>query len=732
MNKSENLLNISFNKILETDNLAEILDDQQTAFVVSKVQEQFDIDRQSREEKQKVIEKILKLALLVKTEKSFPWAKASNVIYPLISTACVEFAAKCYPQIFKDGSIVKSKIIGNDMGFTDYDQAGREIVNPETGEPVLFDAGEKTAKGARVADYMNWQLRCEIQNFEEDMDALFHSLPAIGTMFKKVYECDDKVVDELVYPDKLIINDFAISLEKSVATHILEYYAQDVISNIRSGYFIDFEFDVDQKQDASPVDDYSQDMQDVGKGQSQAGLHIFLEQHNWIDLDGDGYPEPYIATVHQSTGKLVKLTKRFYKDDIKYNKEGEIESIKPQNFFVKYIFLPSPDGSFYGVGLGHLLLNINESVNTSINQLNDAGTLQNTGITFIAKSLKIAGGNKSAKLGELKQVEAFGGTIKDSIVSLPTPQPSQTLFELLNYLVNAGKELAALRDVMTGENAANVAPTTILAMVEQGYKQFKSVYKRIERAAAQEFQLINRINVDTVSLKKYAKVLGVDERKVSVKKDFDIETYDLVLVADADSINNMEKMAKANFLMSFLNDPNINRKLALQKIFAIAGVPDAEDLIIDAPQQMNPLMEVEQLKAEVKVQEIQAKVIDNNQKFELEKQKLITENSLLQYEVEKKSAEIEEIRSRSMLNLAQIGKTSKETEFMETKERLDIMDNEIDANIKERELQDKKEARAMDAQLKVMDMVHKGKTELAKMQQKEREAANSTNNKKSE
>ena len=97
----------------------------------------------------------------------------------------------------------------------------------------------------------------------------------------------------------------------------------------------------------------------------------------------------------------------------------------------------------------------------------------------------------------------------------------------------------------------------------------------------------------------------------------------------------MEKMAKANFLMSFLNDPNINRKLALQKIFAIAGVPDAEDLIIDAPQQQNPLMEVEQLKAEVKIQEVQAKVMDNNQKFELEKQKLITENSLLQYEIEK-------------------------------------------------------------------------------------------------
>jgi hypothetical protein len=45
-------------------------------------------------------------------------------------------------------------------------------------------------------------------------------------------------------------------------------------------------------------------------------LVIFLEQHNYFDLDNDGYPEPYIAVVHKATNKLIKLVKRFNEKDV--------------------------------------------------------------------------------------------------------------------------------------------------------------------------------------------------------------------------------------------------------------------------------------------------------------------------------------------------------------------------------------------------------------------------------
>ena len=40
----------------------------------------------------------LKLALLIKEIKSFPWIKASNVKYPLIATAAMQFSARAYPD----------------------------------------------------------------------------------------------------------------------------------------------------------------------------------------------------------------------------------------------------------------------------------------------------------------------------------------------------------------------------------------------------------------------------------------------------------------------------------------------------------------------------------------------------------------------------------------------------------------------------------------------------------
>lgn len=45
--------------------------------------------------------------------------------------------------------------------------------------------------------------------------------------------------------------------------------------------------------------------------------------------------------------------------------------------YTKFGFVPNPDGGFYDIGFGVLLGPLNESVNTLINQLIDAGTLNN-------------------------------------------------------------------------------------------------------------------------------------------------------------------------------------------------------------------------------------------------------------------------------------------------------------------------------------------------------------------
>jgi chaperonin GroES len=70
----------------------------------------------------------------------------------------------------------------------------------------------------------------------------------------------------------------------------------------------------------------------------------------------------------------------------------------------KFGFIPNPDGSFYDIGFGILLGPINESVNTLINQLVDAGTLNNLQSGFIGKGLRLRMGEQRFMPGEWKTV----------------------------------------------------------------------------------------------------------------------------------------------------------------------------------------------------------------------------------------------------------------------------------------------------------------------------------------
>ena len=689
--------NLDFQTILDTDNIAEVLPEDMRTSVASQVNTRYNTDLQSRSEKQGQLKEIIKFTLSQSERRSFPFEGSSNVIFPLISTACVEFSAKCYPEIFKDGNIVKAKVIGSDDGEVMKDAEGNEMRNDdgsiavldESGTLAIQNVGAKIKRGQRVAATLNYQLNEEIENFEEDMDALFGALSALGTMFKKNYYSSnyEKICSDLIYPDKLVINDFAPSFDAPV-THVIEKYPQDVVSSIRSGDYIDFDFDPDAQDSASFDSSLDEDDDKATSDPASAGLVIFLEQHTWIDLDGDGYAEPYIAVVHKATNKLVKLVKRFKEKDVKKNKSGEIQCIKAMNFFVRYIFIPSPDGSFYGTGLGHLLFNINSAINSSINQLTDAGTLQNTGGGFISKALNISGGMKPFRPAEWKMVDSFGGNIRDAVVPLPVPEPSQTLFVLMQFLVNAGKELGSLRDVLTGENAGNIAATTYMGMAEQGQKQFKSVFMRIFNSLKKEMKIFYELDSEYLTQRKYAEILDLDLDEVpNVKEDFSLKGYDIVPVANPENVVSMQKFAKAQFLMGFINSPYVEQNLLHKTVFETAGIENFDKFIIQPQPQPDPVVEATMAQEETKRMDIQAKTQIEAAKLELEQLKL-----------QKQSVETD---SRVLVNYAQAGKLVKDTEMAETKEKLDVLDNIIDAESKENAIKDRKEDRKLKAAIEL-------------------------------
>jgi chaperonin GroES len=646
---------MNLNNILESKNIAEQLDDDALSRIASKVNERYNDDVQSRKDKQTQLEEIVKLALSVVDEKSFPWAGASNINYPLISTAAMEFAAKCSPEVLRDDFIVKSKIIGKDDGKPAFDVEGQPLINEETGEQELKEVSAKQERGDRVATYMNYQLNEEIEDWVDNTDKSFISLAVVGTMFKKTYQGANGIESELVYPDKLIMHDKVTKFNKAPCTHIIELYENDIQEKIRRGIFKKFEYDEDASDSTTQTNsvDLSNAQDQTSAENTNSGLHVFLEQCCWLDLDEDDFLEPYVVTLHVRSNQVIRIMPRFSKEDIE--KSGnKIVAIKANNPYTPYHFIPSPDGSFYGIGLGHLLLNINKGLNTSINQLTDAGTLQNTGGGFIAKSLKIRGGAFKMKPNEYKMVDAMGGAIRDSIVPLPTPEPSQTLFALLGFLAQAGKELGSLRDVLNGENAANVQATTMMALVEQGITQFKSIFKRIYRGLKAEFKSIYDLNSKYLSNQKYAEILDEPLKSVSVNSDFSRKGFDIVPVADVASVTNTQRMAKASFLMQFMNDPYIDPILLRQKILSAFNIEDYQDLITvppPSPPDANTIYaQAEMAKAQSKMQELQIKSVEVSANLEKGK-----------YDIEKLIAEIKEKETQSLKNIADAFAKERET-----------------------------------------------------------------------
>ena len=657
---------LTIEEILKAKNIVELLSEDEISKISQKIQDDYEKDKTSCEGKINHMKEIIDMAKMVAKQKSYPWEGASNVIYPLIANAGIEYGATLYPEIIKDDSVVKAKVIGSDDGEVVETENGPAI--DEEGKEILTNIGSKRKQGNRVSDYMNYQLLDEMSHWETDTDKLGNAQPIVGNMYKRVYWDfnENKPESELIFPDKLIINDGARDIDSCIATHILELYPQEVMTRIRSGMYVNI--DLDENDDiAVDANDELEDTQGFN-----TKLHIFLDQFTWLDLDGDDYPEPYIVTMHEDSGKVVRITPRFTGVDVKKNKKGEIEKITAQQELVKFGFIPSPDGSFYDTSFGTLLFGLNESINGTLNQLFDAGHLNITGGGFVGKGMKIKGGRIALSPGEWKMVDIMGDDLAKNIVPIPQPKPDPTLFALLGYLVEGGKNMALLRDVLSGESAGNIQATTYVSMVEQGLKQFKSLYKRFYKSLKKELKLIYNLNSKHLTNQKYAEVLDEVVDNVDVKQDFSTKSYNICPVADISAITSHQRMAQASYLQTYIGNPFVDQEELMTRIFEISQVDNIDKLVVAPPPQENPQMEVEQLKGQIKMQELQMKMQESQQKMAIE--------------IQKAQAEIEKLNTASMIDLANVSKIGQSIEDADQEREVKVMDNLIDQQTKKIEV----------------------------------------------
>lgn len=582
---------------IKSQNIAPELDDDVLNKMGETVVREYKIDDNSRADWVQKSNEAMEMAMQVAKEKQFPWPKAANVIFPLMTSASVQFAARAYPAIVANRNVAKGVVIGSDDGEPQIAPDGTPLMQAgPNGQPQpvwKVPPGAKQTRADNIGEHMSWQLLDEMPEWEPETDQLLHILPIIGCVFRKTYFDPGKGrnCSLMVTPLNLVVNYHAKSLEITPRiTEKIKYYPIEIEEMIRAGTWME------------PKTPFGQAENNDGDNDAP---HEFVEQHRYWDLDGDEYPEPYVVTVHEKSNQVVRVVARYDADGIRFSQQThKIVKIEPIHYYTQYNFIPNPEGGIYGVGFGQLLRPINEAVNTTLNQLLDAGTLQNTGGGFIGKGLSMNAGSIRFIMGEYKVVNVTGGTLRENIVPMQFPGPSSVLFNLLGLLIEAGKEVASIKDVLTGENQnANTPATTTLAMIEQGLKVFTAIYKRVHRSLKQELNKLYRLNRVYGDEKSQYKV--GDTWKVITKQDYVLGSG-VEPVSDPTMVSDMQKLGRAQFLMGFAQDPFMNGHEIRKRILSAASIENIEKVLLDQPPP-NPEIAIKGMELDQKHQEIENK-----------------------------------------------------------------------------------------------------------------------------
>ena len=564
--------------ILDPDhlNLAEFLSEEELTQLGQKLRKAFDSDLASRVNWEENVDCWMKLAVQYKEDKSFPWPNAANIKYPLLTTAAMQFSARAYPSLIVDKKPVKGRIIG-----------------PEN--------SQLTTVSEKVAAHMSYQLLEEMENWEDDMDKLFMILPIVGMAFKKTYfnAIQNRNVSELVLPRDLVVNYWAKKLGGYTRKHhILEMLPNDIYTRKELGQFLDIELETPSAGEfqREPRKESNVDLV-MPQEDDETTPYRIVECHCHYDLDRDGYLEPYIVTFDTASSTVLRIVPRFREESIKWSNtqtnQMRVLSIEPDEYFTKYGFIPNPDGSFYDLGFGLLLGPINETINTSINQLLDQGTMYTTNGGFLGKGVRIKAGEYKFAPNEWKVINATTDDLKKSIYQLPVREPSQVLFQMLGSLIEGGEKVASIAEIFVGKMPGQNTPaTTTMETVKQGMAVFTAIYKRVYRSLDAEFKKLfelNRLYLDD----------KIDYPVELTRDDYRQVKLTVMPTADPDVATDAEKLIKAKAQMEFIPLGTVDPKVVTRRVLEAMRIEGIDELMNYQPPP-NPDMQKMEMEMKLK------------------------------------------------------------------------------------------------------------------------------------
>ena len=449
------------------DNLADEIPDSVLDSLASDLLADFESDVSARKDWVQTYVDGLELLGLKMEDRSEPWEGACGVYHPLLTEAVIKFQAETITATFPASGPVKTQIIGK-------------------------ETEEKKEASQRVQDDMNYQLTDVMTEYRPEHERMLWGLGLAGNAFKKIYYDPylGRQVAMYVPAEDVVVPYGASSIESAErVTHVMRKTANE----IRRLQYEGFYRDVDLGEPSNTMDDIEKKIAEkLGFRATTDDRFKLLEMHVELNLEGFEHEDhdgkqtdialPYVVTIEKGTNTILSIRR---------NWDPEDESCKKRNHFVHYGYVPG--FGFYCFGLIHLIGAFAKSSTSILRQLVDAGTLSNLPGGFKTRGLRVKGDDTPIAPGEWRDVDVPSGTMRDNFMPLPYKEPSQTLFTLLQAIVDEGRRFAGAADLAVSDMSSNSPVGTTLAVLERTLKVMSAVQARIHYSMKQEFILLRDI-----------------------------------------------------------------------------------------------------------------------------------------------------------------------------------------------------------------------------------------------
>ena len=498
-------------------NLAEEMPDRELGRIASELLGEFDANKASRQEWEDAYANGLELLGFSYEERTQPFRGATGVTHPLLAEAATQFQAQAFNELLPASGPVRTAIIGS-------------------------ETREKQQQSDRVRQFMNYYITNVMEEYTPELDQMLFYLPLAGSTFKKIYydETMDRAVSKFVPVEQLVVPYETSDLETCPnITQVIRMSLNDLRKKQVAGFYLDVDV-IPAQSDLGSVTSEIERIDGVSPSQidydcTLLECHVDLDLEGYEDKDQDGEPTgikvPYVVTISQDNGQILSIRRNYNEDD---------ETKKKIQYFVHYKFLPG--FGFYGLGLIHTIGGLSRTATAALRQLIDAGTLSNLPAGFKARGLRIRDDDDPLQPGEFRDVDAPGGAIRDSLMPLPFKGPDQTLFNLLGFVVDAGRRFATITDMKVGDGNQQAAVGTTLALIEQGSRVMSAVHKRLHYAMRLEFKILSRVMAESLPPEYPYAVEGAES---AVKQtDFD-DRVDVLPVSDPNVFSQAQRITLA-------------------------------------------------------------------------------------------------------------------------------------------------------------------------------------------